>query len=71
MYEPLELEFLRKEIKMGYKCLNIGANVGLFAVELSRLVGKYGKITAVEPRKNLFQLLKLNLKINDDDKFNN
>ena len=44
-----ELFFLKKIIRPGFTCLDIGANLGYYSTFLSRLVGAAGKVMAVEP----------------------
>ncbi len=44
-----ELFFLRKIIKPGSTCLDIGANLGYYSTFLSRLAGPTGQVLAVEP----------------------
>ena len=44
-----ELFFLKKIIRPGFTCLDIGANLGYYSTFLSRLVGANGKVMAVEP----------------------
>ena len=43
-----ELFFLRKIIRPGFVCLDIGANLGYYSVALSRLAGPTGRVLAVE-----------------------
>lgn len=44
--------------------VDIGANVGLFSLKSSKVVGKNGMVVAIEPEKNNFKLLQRNLMIN-------
>lgn len=44
-----ELFFLKKIIRPGFVCLDIGANLGYYSVVLSRLAGPTGRVLAVEP----------------------
>ncbi|GAB2527233.1 FkbM family methyltransferase [Rufibacter soli] len=44
-----ELFFLRKIIRPGSTCLDIGANLGYYSTFLSKLAGPTGKVLAVEP----------------------
>lgn len=54
--------FLNKVIKKGDVCIDIGANLGYFAVLFSDLVGKSGKVYAVEPVKPMLTILRKNTK---------
>ncbi|MDQ3289985.1 MAG: FkbM family methyltransferase [Bacteroidota bacterium] len=44
-----ELFFLKKIIRPGFYCLDIGANLGYYSTFLSKLAGPQGKVLAVEP----------------------
>ncbi|QHL88356.1 FkbM family methyltransferase [Nibribacter ruber] len=44
-----ELFFLRRIIRPGYTCLDIGANLGYYSTFLSKLAGPTGQVLAVEP----------------------
>jgi len=44
-----DVYFLKKIIRPGDYCADIGAHLGYFTIELSRLVGESGKVLAVEP----------------------
>jgi FkbM family methyltransferase len=46
-------------------CVDVGANVGLHTVLLSRLVGPAGRVFAFEPDPHNFRLLEANLRLND------
>lgn len=63
--EPLSTEFFKGEIKEGDICIDIGANIGYYALLESRLVGKNGKVYAIEPVPKNTNLLKRNIEINN------
>jgi FkbM family methyltransferase len=44
-----DVYFLKKIIRPGDYCVDIGAHLGYFTIELSRLAGESGKVFAVEP----------------------
>jgi FkbM family methyltransferase len=44
-----DVYFLKKIIRPGDYCADIGAHLGYFTIELSRLAGANGKVIAVEP----------------------
>jgi FkbM family methyltransferase len=44
-----DVYFLKKIIRPGDYCADIGAHLGYYTIELSRLVGENGKVFAVEP----------------------
>ena len=52
-----EEKMLRRIIKRGQVAIDIGANVGMYTLYLSRLVGKEGHVYAFEPFKPTYELL--------------
>ena len=48
-YNIEELDFLRAQVPTGGVFVDVGANVGTYAMVLGRYVGKNGKVIAVEP----------------------
>lgn len=67
-HEPLHTELLSKELKEGMVCLDVGSNIGYYAILESRLVGIKGKVIALEPSPENFRYLKKNMKL---QKFSN
>ncbi|MGO8807164.1 MAG: FkbM family methyltransferase [Candidatus Bathyarchaeia archaeon] len=65
--EPLCTEFLinSKILKEGDTVLDIGANIGYYVLIESQLVGKTGKVFAVEPVTSTFQLMENNVRLNN------
>src|SRR5579859_6142949 len=55
--EYQDVYFLKKFIRAGDWCIDIGAHLGYFSVELSRLVGEEGKVFAVEPISKFNRIL--------------
>ena len=47
-YEGAEIQFLRDGLKAGDTVVDIGANVGIYALSLAGAVGSTGKVVAVE-----------------------
>jgi FkbM family methyltransferase len=47
--ESRDVYFLKKLIRPGDYCADIGAHLGYFTLNLSRLVGPTGKVIAIEP----------------------
>ena len=64
IYEPLETEFVKKEVKKGNVVLDIGANIGYYTLIFAKLVGENGKVFAFEPDPTNFALLKKNVEMN-------
>lgn len=48
-YNLEELDFLRAHTPQGGVCVDVGANVGTYAIVLARHVGAGGKVIAIEP----------------------
>jgi len=65
IHEPLHTKLIKKEIKQGMTCLDVGSNIGYYASLESNLVGENGKVLCIEPSPTNFQYLKKNLKLNE------
>ncbi len=65
IYEPLETNYVKNEIKNGFNVLDIGANIGYYTLIFSKLVGPRGKVFAFEPEQKIYNILKKNVKINN------
>src|SRR5262249_61825033 len=59
-YNIEELDFLRANVPAGGVFVDIGANVGTYAMVLARRVGAGGKVIAVEPHPVTFARLTFN-----------
>ena len=59
-YNLEELNFLRAHVGSGGTFVDVGANVGTYALALARHVGGNGKVIAVEPHPVTFARLKFN-----------
>lgn len=57
-----EIELLKQLIKPGDHVLDIGANIGFYALIISNLVGEKGKVYCFEPDKTNFNYLVKNTK---------
>ncbi|HTS46210.1 MAG TPA: FkbM family methyltransferase [Puia sp.] len=57
-----DIYFLKSIIREGYCCIDIGAHLGYYTLELSRLAGHSGKVYAIEPVTKFFYTLKNLLK---------
>ena len=64
--EPICTEYLINSgiIKKNDIVIDIGANIGYYALIESQLVGKNGKIYAIEPIKSTYKTLQTNVKFN-------
>jgi hypothetical protein len=55
--EYQDVYFLQKIIRPGDYCVDIGAHLGYYTIELSRLAGGNGKVFAVEPISAFHRIL--------------
>ncbi|MFC5270648.1 FkbM family methyltransferase [Adhaeribacter terreus] len=62
-----ELFFLKKIIRPGFICIDIGANLGYYSTFLSKLAGPQGRVLAVEPIPLFQQIWKDNVKASGVD----
>lgn len=64
--EPICTDYLTHSfiLKEGDTVLDIGANIGYYVLVESQLVGKSGRVYAVEPVSSTFELLKENVNLN-------
>ena len=63
-----DIYHLKRIIRPGDYCIDIGAHLGYFAMELSRLAGPQGKVFAIEPISKFYNTLKA---LADSSKVNN
>lgn len=59
-YNLDELDFLRQHTPAGGTFVDVGANVGTFALVMARQVGPTGKVVAIEPHPLTFARLSFN-----------
>jgi len=58
-------DWMLNNIKPGWKCLDIGSNIGYFTDIMARASGKDGLVLAFEPIKNLYNKNLESIKLND------
>ncbi|TAK71677.1 MAG: FkbM family methyltransferase [Betaproteobacteria bacterium] len=63
-FESLERNFVEAYLKPGMRVVNVGANVGLYVVMASTLVGHEGEVHAFEPSATTYARLIRNLELN-------
>jgi len=57
-----DVYFLKKILGEGYYCVDIGAHLGYYTVEMSRRVSTTGKVYAIEPISKCYEVLENLLK---------
>ena len=57
-------KMLQEILKPGMKILDIGANIGYYAIMESKMIGPTGRITAIEPMLPNIQMLRRNIRLN-------
>jgi FkbM family methyltransferase len=63
--EPITTKLISESVKDGMVVFDLGANIGIFTVLLSKLVGKNGQVYAFEPDPELNEILKQNVENNN------
>ena len=64
-HEPITTKLIQSELKKDMVCLEAGANIGYYTLLESILVGKMGKILAIEPSPKNYAKLIENIKLNN------
>jgi FkbM family methyltransferase len=62
-HEPLTTKVIASQLNKGMVCLDIGSNIGYYAILESRIVGQEGKVICIEPSALNFQYLRKNLEM--------
>lgn len=63
--EPESTRIIQQTLKTGDVVVDIGANIGYYALMEARLVGKEGVVYGIEPSPKNINLLKKNIKLNN------
>ncbi len=63
VHEPLTTKMTIQELKKGMVCLDIGSNIGYYALLESKAVKDTGNIIAIEPSPTNFEYLKKNIEL--------
>lgn len=63
-FEPSVRDALRIYVRPGMTVLDVGANIGYYSVQLSRMVGPSGRVICFEPQPAVLEELKFNLGLN-------
>ena len=64
LFEHSELELVARYLKPGMNMVDVGANIGLYSILGSSLVGDSGRVWAFEPSRESYQRLLRNLQLN-------
>lgn len=64
-HEPFATELLLRQITPGMTVVDVGSNIGYYAIQEAQLVGATGRVLCLEPNPAAFALLERNLKLND------
>jgi FkbM family methyltransferase len=63
-YELCVADVLRRELRLGDFCIDVGAHIGYHALLMSKLVGPQGMVLAFEPFLQTFHFLEANARLN-------
>lgn len=66
-HEPLTTQIISKELDKGMNCLDIGSNIGYYALLESKKIGQLGKVWAIEPSPENFSTLIDNIKLQNNE----
>jgi FkbM family methyltransferase len=69
-FEKLELDYLEQYLQIDdgpFLFIDIGANIGIYTIFISKILGNSVKIIAIEPNLKSAQILSQNLKLNKVD----
>jgi FkbM family methyltransferase len=65
-YERREIRYLHRTLRPGDLVVDVGANVGVLAIEAARAVGPSGRVIAIEPVPRNVEILRANVASNPD-----
>jgi FkbM family methyltransferase len=66
-HDPIVTEQLEKRVKPGDCVIDVGANIGIFSLQASRLVGPAGRVYSFEPSPREFVRLLRHIELNGCD----
>jgi len=66
-HEAAEVRFLESVLQPGMKAMDVGANMGVTTMAISRRIGQEGEVYAFEPVPRYFHMLERNLSVNSLD----
>lgn len=65
-HEPLTTNIISDELVEGMNCLDIGSNIGYYALLESKKIGPNGNVWCIEPSPENFSILNDNIKIQEN-----
>lgn len=71
IHEPLTTKLISKLLRKGMVCLDIGSNIGYYALLEHKIVGNEGKVIAIEPSPANYNTLKENIKLQNSSNIEN
>jgi len=66
-YQPTLSELIKRSVRLGNVCLDVGANVGAYTLLMAFAAGKDGRIVALEPHPDIAARLRANIALNNLD----
>jgi FkbM family methyltransferase len=63
-WEPTVTFAFARSIQPGWNCIDVGANHGYFSLLMASIVGKTGKVLALEPNTNLVRMMQQTIIVN-------
>jgi FkbM family methyltransferase len=63
-FDPEELAVLKSRLRDGFTFVDVGANIGAYALFVAALAGRSARIVAVEPQPDVFDRLTYNIGLN-------
>ncbi|HVL65031.1 MAG TPA: FkbM family methyltransferase [Actinomycetota bacterium] len=63
-YSDDEINLLTSTLREGETFVDVGANIGLFSIEVARHLGPAGRVYAFEPAEDTIRLMRMNLRAN-------
>jgi FkbM family methyltransferase len=64
-YEAELAAFLRARVRPGQCCFDVGANIGIYVMQMARWAAPDGRIVAFEPNPGSFEVLARHVRMND------
>ena len=62
-----QIYLLERELRPGHRVMDLGANIGFYALLEAKRVGREGAVLAIEPDPHNYELLRRNISLNDAD----